>query len=102
MDDKATPDPKVAEAVQDWAEFFALLEDHIDADQTAVRSLGPQMAVIRDAGYIGGIECDAICAEADALLTSHKAAVLSFHAQLTERAKELGIDLPPRQRSGGR
>ncbi len=65
---------------------------------------------VRDAGHLGGIECAAIIAKCNALAATseanaiqHIADVYSVHADLTDRAKEEGIDdLLPAPASGGR
>lgn len=90
----------VTEAVQQIADTFAELEEAVRTGKKGFRSFGSPLAVIRDAGHLGGLDAQAMTCEADALVTQFEASLLRMHADWTERAKAAGIDLP--QRSGGR
>jgi hypothetical protein len=92
----------VNEAVAQGADIFANAEESIDAIAASFgKPLHEVFATVRDAGHIGGIETQAYSARAAAMVATFKANVLQFHFELTEIAKEQGIDLPA-PRSGGR
>lgn len=91
----------VEEAVEAGALAFASAESAAQDIKYAFRDLKEVFEVIRDGAYIGGIECMALAAEADALATIFYADLTALHLRLTNRAKELGIDLPSIE-SGGR
>jgi hypothetical protein len=90
----------VEEAVAKGAEIFEGAEQRAHWIKKNFRDLREVFEAVRDGGHLGGLETQAMATEADALATQFEADVYSMHALLTERAKELGIDLP--QRSGGR
>lgn len=90
------------EAVAKGATIFADAEDAADnIERIFGKPLYEVFAAVRDAGHLGGIETQALSARAVAMVADFKAQVLEFHAELTERAKREGIDLPA-PRSGGR
>lgn len=89
------------EAVQHGASIFGEAEAKAKSIRAAFRDLDDVFKKVRDEGHIGGIECMALSAEADALATSFFANLTSMHANLTNIAKDKGIDLPAIE-SGGR
>lgn len=91
----------VDNAIASGAELFANWEKQVASMKAEARNEMPDIfKAVRNEGHIGGLECEALIAKTDALFTGFEASLIAFHAELTERAKEAGIDLP--QRSGGR
>jgi hypothetical protein len=91
----------VEEAVAKGADTFAQAEQRAHWIKKNFRDLREVFEAIRDGGMIGGLETQALASEADALATVFEADIYRLHAELTARAKELGIDLPSIE-SGGR
>lgn len=89
------------EAVEAGAEAFANAEADLVTHRAVFRDLKDVFEKVRDEAYIGGIECLALSAECDEVITTALSKVLALHLRLTNRAKELGIDLPSIE-SGGR
>ena len=99
MDEKAPM--TVEQAVQIGADTFARWEEQIAVMKDEARGdMRNVFKTVRNNQHIGGLECEALSSEIDALVTQFEADVFAIHAELTERAKKAGIDLP--QRSGGR
>lgn len=88
-------------SVKRGAEIFEKAEESARHIKAEFRELRKVFASIRDEGHIGGLECEALSGEADALATKFEADLYAMHSRLTKRAQELGIDLPA-PRSGGR
>ena len=99
MDEKARM--TVDAAVQKGAALFANWEDVVSLMKSEARvEMRDVFKAVRDGGHIGGVQCEALIAKTDAMITAFEADLITFHAEVTEKAKEEGIDLP--QRSGGR
>lgn len=90
------------EAVAKGASIFEEAEQRAHWIKRNFRDLRDVFEAIRDGGHIGGLETQALASEADALATQFEASVYRLHANLTARAKELGIDLPAPRSGGGR
>lgn len=86
------------EAVAKGAKLFA------DAE-AALAKLSAQLpgifAAVRDGGNLGGIECMQLTASSGSDVNAALGIIADLHRDLTERAKEKGIDLPTIA-SGGR
>lgn len=91
----------VEEAVAAGAAAFADAETKAKTIRHAFRDLKEVFETVRDGALIGGIECAALAAECDAVATQFVSDLYTLHLGLTNRAKELGIDLPSIE-SGGR
>jgi len=91
----------VETAVQKLANIFEEAEQHARDTKEDFRAMRKMLEEIRDAGVIGGLECQQLAGEADALATQFEASVWDMHRRWTVRAQELGVDLP-QPRSGGR
>lgn len=92
----------VPEAIEAGAKIFADAEEAIEGIEKAFGDpLRHVFMAIHFGGQIGGIEAEAYAARAAAPAAQIKSDVYEFHAELTERAKAQGIDLPS-PRSGGR
>lgn len=91
----------VEEAVELGATTFANAETAAKEIRKTFRDLKPVFETIRDAGHIGGLESLALTTRCDALATQFVADLYDLHAELTEKAKAAGIDLPVIA-SGGR
>lgn len=94
------PYTNVSEAVATMAEHFANWEKWAYKAKKAAREMKDGFAVIHAGGGLGGLESLALATALDAMATRHEAEIYAMHADLTEQAKDLGIDLP--QRDGGR
>lgn len=92
----------VEEAVAKGAEIFDGAEERAKWVRKNFRDLKEVFETVRDGGFLGGIETQALVSEADALATQFVADVYALHARLTEKAKEAGIDLPAPMSGGGR
>lgn len=97
-DDRMT----VEEAVAKGADIFEKAEASAHKIKKGFRDLREVFETIRDAGHLGGLETQALSAEADALATQFEASIYRMHAHLTKRAQDIGIDLPAPRSSGGR
>ncbi len=82
------------------ADEFAEWEKNARKAKKAAREMREGFRVIHVEGHIGGLMSEKLAGKLDALATSQEAAIYAMHSDLTELAKELGIDLP--QRDGGR
>ncbi len=91
----------VEEAVAKGAEIFAEAEQRAHWIRKNFRDLREVFEAVRDGGHLGGLETQALAAQADALATSFEAQLYTMHADLTRRAQEAGVDLLA-PRSGGR
>lgn len=89
------------DSVQAMADAFESAEQSARQIKEDFRTFRKHLSVIRDEGHIGGLECQALAGEADALATQFEADLYAMHRRWTVRAGELGIDLP-QPRSGGR
>ncbi len=91
---------EVRDAVQRGADIMAELE----ADAAKAKGYRNEMRTVfetvRDAGYIGVLECERYARGFSAITVDYDAALYEFHSDATLRAQALGIDLP--QRDGGR
>lgn len=88
------------EAVRKGADIFDGAEKKARTIKNQFRQLRKVFEAVRDEGYIGALECQAVASECDVLATEFEAKIWAMHRKLTVRAQELGIDLP--QRDGGR
>lgn len=88
------PYTTVGEAVETMAEHFANAEKAAAKFKKAAREMKEGFKIIREQAGLGGIESHALATGLDAMATRHEAEIYAMHADLTERAKELGIDLP--------
>lgn len=91
----------VEEAVEFGAAEMEANEAKAREIKDSLRGLRSVFEVVRDAGHIGALECQELSAEVDAIGTTFEAYLWRFHARVTKRAMELGIDLPV-MRDGGR
>ena len=94
------PYTTVSEAVQTMADHFESWEKWAAKAKKAAREMKQGFAIIHAEGALGGLESLALATALDAMATQQEADIYAMHAALTEKAKELGIDLP--QRDGGR
>jgi len=84
----------VEEAIAAGAGAFDRAETRARETKEEFRRMRKTFEVVRDAGRIGALECQALAGAADALATQFEADVWAMHRDLTMRAQELGIDLP--------
>jgi hypothetical protein len=90
------------EAVAAAAQKLADAESAAKIAKDALRDLKPLFKDIHENGDAGLLLTRSMGMRADALGTQFEAEVWELHRQLTEFAKELGIDLPSIEGSGGR
>lgn len=103
MNEITTPKyDSVEEAVSAGAAIFADVEDALEGVAAKLRSLKGVFDAVAAGGHLGGIEAAALSLRARAMGVKMLADVFELHAQLTERAKEKGIDLPAPRSGGGR
>lgn len=88
------PYTTVDEAVETMAGHFANWEKWAAKAKKNARDMKAGFAIIRQQGGLGGLESLALATALDAMATRHEAEIYEMHADLTKRAKELGIDLP--------
>lgn len=92
----------VEHAVETMAEHFANWEKWAAKAKKNARDMKAGFAIIRQQGGLGGLESLALATALDSMATRHEAEIYAMHAELTEKAKDLGIDLLSIADGGGR
>lgn len=80
------------EAVAQGAQLFAEVEAALIALSAGLPGV---INAVRDNGAIGGIEALARLSNAMVITNAALGEIVDLHSGLTERCKELGIDVPP-------
>lgn len=86
------------EAVVKGADLFAKAEKALAALAKDMPSI---LAAVRDGGHLGGIETMQLTASYSVTINSAYALIADLHQEVTQQAKNKGIDLPVIA-SGGR
>lgn len=93
---------EVHEIIEALAADFAKSEDEARRQKVRARRARKHFEALRDAGVIGFLECQTIAGGYDALVTQFDADLYALHRRLTQRAQELGVDLPSTMGGGDR
>lgn len=90
------------EAVAKIADAYANAEDKAANIKTQFGNAKDAWEALRDNGVIGGLEMQKRYRRLNALVVQFEADLYALHSDDTERAKELGVDLPQPRSGGGR
>lgn len=90
------------EAVAKIAKAFADAEEAVEDLNRDFRETADAWKTLHSDGVIGGIEAQKHYRRMTALSGQFIADLYTLHSELTERAKELGVDLPQPRSGGGR
>jgi hypothetical protein len=90
------------EAVQKIADAYATAEEAAGAAKRAFAGAKDAWEALRDAGVIGNLEMQTRMRRLNALAVTFEADLFALHLDDTQRAAELGVDLPQPRSGGGR
>lgn len=87
------------EAVAKGADLFAKAEKALAA---LAKDMPGILAAVRDGGHLGGIETMQLTASYSVTINSAYSLIADLHQEVTQKAKDKGIDLPSIESGGGR
>lgn len=90
------------EAVQKIADAYATAEEGAGAGKHAFAGAKDAWQALVDNGVIGNLEMQRRMRRLNALAVQFEADLFALHSDDTERARELGVDLPEPRSGGGR